>query len=72
MIVNFSGASVINHIRPIIPHCFFPHNHSHNPQVHNDRVVFYLGGPAPSGRRRAIRFTSLRSVLAPIPAAYKS
>ena len=28
-----------------------------------------LGGPAPCGRRRAIRFTPLRSVLAPIPAA---
>ena len=38
-------------------------------EIQNDRVfIFYLGGPAPSGRRRAIRFTSLRSVLAPIPA----
>ena len=39
-------------------------------EIQNDRVIiFSLGGPAPSGRRRAIRFTALRSVLAPIPAA---
>ena len=39
-------------------------------EIQNDRfLIFSLGGPAPCGRRRAIRSTALRSVLAPIPAA---
>ena len=41
-------------------------------EIQNDRfLIFYLGGPAPCGRRRAIRFTRCARA-APIPAAYKS
>jgi hypothetical protein len=41
-------------------------------EIQNDRfLIFYLGGPAPCGRRRAIRCTRFARA-APIPAATES